>query len=340
MVKDQIRLKCPWQLTGDHMNDNVTVQRTYINSSAHLSSPSLTVLQPTSGPRRAPPVCLFLSPRASIQQGYRLCRLVSPFPKGFIFVTIMFVTNALKTFIAATSGLAFLSQLVLATPTLLTPRDVIAPKITYPDATTVWHIGEVETVVWDTSKIPANDSQITNPIGKIYLGYNENNSLNLDINNPLASGFKLRDGKVQVTVPNVPPKDDYLIVLYGDSGNTSPSFTIMKISSDPKPPSDPASSGNNPTSTSTAATTPVAAASSSDTATVSPAALAPTSGSAVSSASRASSGSSASSSSSSGTLDASNSAPTTNGASSLLKGSYLSSMATTIGAATLLAFIL
>ncbi|EDR13601.1 uncharacterized protein LACBIDRAFT_292424 [Laccaria bicolor S238N-H82] len=110
----------------------------------------------------------------------------------------------------------------------LSRRDVVAPHITSPDANSVWPIGTTQLVTWDTSDLPP-DSQITNPIGQIILGYNESNSLNLDFTNPLAKGFKLRDGKVQITVPNVPPRTDYLIVLFGDSGNTSPSFAITAI---------------------------------------------------------------------------------------------------------------
>lgn len=90
----------------------------------------------------------------------------------------------------------FLTQ-VHASP--LSRRDVIAPHITSPDANSVWPIGTTQLVTWcvnsflppssgsadasnndrDTSNFPP-DSQITNPIGQIILGYNESNSLNLD----------------------------------------------------------------------------------------------------------------------------------------------------------------
>ncbi|KAH9480196.1 hypothetical protein JR316_0006794 [Psilocybe cubensis] len=121
---------------------------------------------------------------------------------------------------------AFLALSVNASP--LSRRDVIAPRITSPNAQTVWPIGTVQTVTWDTSNFPP-DSQITNPIGQVILGFNSSDSLNLDFKNPLAQGFKLRDGHVQITVPNVTPRNDYLIVLFGDSGNTSPSFAITQI---------------------------------------------------------------------------------------------------------------
>ena len=67
---------------------------------------------------------------------------------------------------------------------------------------------------------------------------------------PLASGFPITDGSVQVVVPSVVDRDDYVIVrtylfskvsiedpersdipaVFGDSGNTSPKFTITSTS--------------------------------------------------------------------------------------------------------------
>ncbi|PPQ86314.1 hypothetical protein CVT25_005615 [Psilocybe cyanescens] len=152
-----------------------------------------------------------------------------------------------------TTLVALLALSVNASP--LSRRDVIAPRITSPNAQTVWPVGTVQTVTWDTSNFPP-DSQITNPIGQVILGFNSSNSLNLDFNNPLAQGFKLRDGQVKITVPDVTPRSDYLIVLFGDSGNTSPSFAITQIaggSSSTKPDS---STAVTPTS-STLITTPI-----------------------------------------------------------------------------------
>jgi hypothetical protein len=186
---------------------------------------------------------------------------------------------------------------------LLSPREVITPRITNPKAGSVWPIGTVQTVTWyvcykisselavkpcirDTNNLPP-DSQITNPVNQVILGFNESDSFNLDLGmsssfidtalqpsimnewpvytlelatamlhlllpylvelciaslyndavpclhftwigcllpfanladttaspeHPLAQNFKLRDGSVQVTVPNVPPQTDYLIV--------------------------------------------------------------------------------------------------------------------------------
>ncbi|KAG7440826.1 uncharacterized protein BT62DRAFT_561796 [Guyanagaster necrorhizus] len=105
--------------------------------------------------------------------------------------------------------LLLLSALVHALP--LISRDVISPPITSPTSGDVWTVGQTVTVTWNTTDIPAA-SQITNPIGMIVLGYQANNSLNLDIDNPLASNFELTDGQVNITVPDVEPRDDYIIV--------------------------------------------------------------------------------------------------------------------------------
>ncbi|KAG9227753.1 hypothetical protein CCMSSC00406_0000601 [Pleurotus cornucopiae] len=77
----------------------------------------------------------------------------------------------------------------------------------------------------DTTDIPP-DSQITNPIGRVVLGFETSESLNLMIDSPLAQGFLLKDGQVSITVPNVPPRNNYIVVVFGDSGNTSPQFRI------------------------------------------------------------------------------------------------------------------
>ena len=83
---------------------------------------------------------------------------------------------------------------------------------------------------------------------------------------PLAQNFKLRDGSVDITVPNLPPRTDYLIVckfiskmliisvyifaVMGDSGNTSPQFAITGSTSTDTPPTS-TDSTTAPLSTST-----------------------------------------------------------------------------------------
>ncbi|THU84266.1 hypothetical protein K435DRAFT_686022, partial [Dendrothele bispora CBS 962.96] len=96
--------------------------------------------------------------------------------------------------------------------------DVFAPPITSPVAGDVWVVGETKNVTWDVSHAP---TQITNPEGTILL--RKGNLTTTDI---LATGFDIRDGSVEVTVPDVEDDDDYSVVLFGDSGNWSPDFNI------------------------------------------------------------------------------------------------------------------
>jgi len=48
----------------------------------------------------------------------------------------------------------------------------------------------------------------------------------LDIKHPLATDFDIRQGKVPITVPSVKQGNNYIVVLFGDSGNRSPTFRI------------------------------------------------------------------------------------------------------------------
>ncbi|KAJ3553668.1 hypothetical protein NM688_g3484 [Phlebia brevispora] len=126
-------------------------------------------------------------------------------------------------------------------------REVLSvydPKILNPTAQTVWVVGETYEVTWDTSGLPPA-ANITNLIGQVVLGQLSDDSENLNLNNPLASGFLITDGEVSITVPSVTP-GSYIIVLFGDSGNTSPQFQIVDAPST-------SSSGVVPISTSVAA---------------------------------------------------------------------------------------
>jgi len=114
--------------------------------------------------------------------------------------------------------ISFLSLAVFAAP--LEPRDVYVPPITKPIAGDIWIVGECYDVKWDTSNPPA---QITNTLGEIDLRRNNITFLTL------AKGFDIRLGTYKITVPQVPDGDDYQIVLFGDSGNFSPYFTIENI---------------------------------------------------------------------------------------------------------------
>ncbi|KAJ2991574.1 hypothetical protein NUW54_g8154 [Trametes sanguinea] len=48
----------------------------------------------------------------------------------------------------------------------------------------------------------------------------------LDFDHPLAANVPITAGSALVTVPDVTPRDDYVVDLYGNSGNISPKFTI------------------------------------------------------------------------------------------------------------------
>ncbi|KAI9462229.1 hypothetical protein HD554DRAFT_2002369, partial [Boletus coccyginus] len=102
-------------------------------------------------------------------------------------------------------------------------RDVVSPPITSPTAATVWHVGQTQTVTWSTTSLPVNQ---TNPVGMLVLGYMSNDSENLMLDSPLATNLNYSAGQAQITVPNVPTRSDYIVVLFGDSGNASPEFTI------------------------------------------------------------------------------------------------------------------
>ncbi|KAF8119176.1 hypothetical protein EV363DRAFT_1529674 [Boletus edulis] len=123
--------------------------------------------------------------------------------------------------------LAFVCSLlsnVCALPVSPVMRDVWVPQIICPNASTVWTAAENYTVVWDISSKPA---QVTNPKGMVYLRINGATQ-----STPLAQGFPLDAGHVNVTVPaDTQPSDQWILVLFGDSGNWSPTFTIKPSSS-------------------------------------------------------------------------------------------------------------
>ncbi|KZT64924.1 hypothetical protein DAEQUDRAFT_677692 [Daedalea quercina L-15889] len=111
----------------------------------------------------------------------------------------------------------------------LEERDVISPLITSPDASTVWNVGDTVTVTWNMSALPPN-TNVTGVKGMVVLGYSTWQSENLDIDDPLAQNFLLSDGQVSFVVPSVPTRENYIVDLFGDSGNISPNFTIIGTS--------------------------------------------------------------------------------------------------------------
>ncbi|KAF8171984.1 hypothetical protein K438DRAFT_186601 [Mycena galopus ATCC 62051] len=89
----------------------------------------------------------------------------------------------------------------------------------------VWTAGQTETVTWNASGIPAGVT------GMIQLGYLDPNSAGEHLSTILASGFNLTDEKANIVVPSVVTRTTYILVLFGDSGNISPEFTIQGSSS-------------------------------------------------------------------------------------------------------------
>ncbi|GBE83128.1 hypothetical protein BKA93DRAFT_822584 [Sparassis latifolia] len=216
---------------------------------------------------------------------------------------------------------------VAATALPLAPRDVVAPPITYPVAGTVWTVGATETVTWDTSNLPPV-ANITNINGEVVLGYLTADSENLDFQSPLAQNFNITSGSVQIVVPDVPYRTNYILDLMGDSGNISPTFTIVggSSSSSSAPASSTAPSSSSPVSSSPAASpsapSSTAVSSPAESTPATAADAAPTS--AVSSPAPSSVASSAPSSGSSGIA----SPPPSSGISALLSGSSTSSART------------
>ncbi|KAF7430493.1 hypothetical protein PC9H_006201 [Pleurotus ostreatus] len=106
-------------------------------------------------------------------------------------------------------------------------RIVWNPEITQPNRRTLWNRNTTATISWNASAIPKGAYEQK---GKVVLGWlnpNLGGGEHLNIEHPLAHGFNLRDGRVQITVPQVAPRDDYIVVLFGDSGNASPNFSIV-----------------------------------------------------------------------------------------------------------------
>jgi len=112
-----------------------------------------------------------------------------------------------------------LAALLNAHPVSLTARDVYVPEILTPVAGETWVIGSETQVTWNVSSPPA---QITNPVGQILLRKG-----NLTQNLTLAGNFSILAGNVSFIVPSVTPDNDYSVVLFGDSGNFSPVFSIV-----------------------------------------------------------------------------------------------------------------
>jgi len=100
--------------------------------------------------------------------------------------------------------------------------DIFSPPILYPNAATVWFAGQSHNVTWDPSNPPKSISNLASIVLRT-AGASDWTELTL------ASNFSLLDGRHEIKVPtNVTSRDDWEIILFGDSGNVSPAFTILK----------------------------------------------------------------------------------------------------------------
>ncbi|KAG5634307.1 hypothetical protein H0H81_002472 [Sphagnurus paluster] len=106
------------------------------------------------------------------------------------------------------------ASIVSAVPTDVSTQDVYVPPVTAPLGGTVWKVGSLQTVKWDTSNPPKT---ITNSIGTILL-----RKANLTTPVVLADGFKILNGKQTVLVPWVVDGDDYQVVC---KSPPAPSFS-------------------------------------------------------------------------------------------------------------------
>ncbi|KAI0349586.1 hypothetical protein OH77DRAFT_1222554 [Trametes cingulata] len=144
----------------------------------------------------------------------------------------MFATKLTAVFAALAAAATAVTAAPAFASTFQGPKTevVFRPHVTSPKAGDVWPAGSVQTVTWDTSDIPEESK---NQTGLILLGYIEGNDINehLDVANPLAVNFPITAGSAQVKVPEVDERNDYVVVLFGDSGNTSPKFTITNAGS-------------------------------------------------------------------------------------------------------------
>ncbi|KAF8524976.1 hypothetical protein JB92DRAFT_2702652 [Gautieria morchelliformis] len=113
-------------------------------------------------------------------------------------------------------------------PAQLNLRTVYDLPITAPRAGDTFTAGGTTSVAWHTAVLPASGSPSHN--GTLVLGFVQSADFSeyLDTEHPLASGFSLQAGAQSVTFPeDLPSRDDYIIVLFGDSGNISPRFIIQ-----------------------------------------------------------------------------------------------------------------
>ncbi|KAI0826766.1 hypothetical protein BC628DRAFT_1435773 [Trametes gibbosa] len=127
---------------------------------------------------------------------------------------------------AASLVLAFVVSASRAKPLYLYHRDAVSPPITNPTAQTVWKTGETQTVTWDVAAL--NGAPPSNPLADIILGMlTPDGNEHLMVESPLVSSIAILGGNATLTVPAVPSGKNYIVCLFGSSGDISPMFTIV-----------------------------------------------------------------------------------------------------------------
>ncbi|KAF8550737.1 hypothetical protein OG21DRAFT_1419219 [Imleria badia] len=105
--------------------------------------------------------------------------------------------------------------------------DVWTPQIEIPNSTTIWSLRNPPYLVrWNTSQPPP---EVSNYTGAVYLVHNNLIDYGKLPDHPLAQGFNLLSGEVEVQqLPCDTKPGTYQVDLLGDSGNWSANFTIVE----------------------------------------------------------------------------------------------------------------
>ncbi|KAF8491758.1 hypothetical protein JB92DRAFT_3005437, partial [Gautieria morchelliformis] len=121
------------------------------------------------------------------------------------------------------SAMTCILTMVVAAPTLQL-RDVFSPPILIPNAATVWFAGQHHNILTMIPRDASNPPKSISNIASIML----KTAVASDwIPLTLVEGFSLLDGSHEIVVPtNVTSRNDWEIVLLGDSGDVIPAFTI------------------------------------------------------------------------------------------------------------------
>ncbi|KAI0826765.1 hypothetical protein BC628DRAFT_1319354 [Trametes gibbosa] len=110
-------------------------------------------------------------------------------------------------------------------------RDSVSPPITNPTAGAVWMVGETQTITWDVAAL--HGARPSNPEAMIILGtVAEDGQMRLMYESPLASGFSILSGTVNVTVPSLRSGGNYILCVFGSTRDISPPFTIVGVDPD------------------------------------------------------------------------------------------------------------